>query len=142
MQFKKHFKTTAAKFTVARTRNSPRHAFLSDAICLFSPFVNFPPLFASCAYYDKPAEYLSDITRRQINRWCLRFFFFSSSSFSSSFFFITASPRKDIKGNNRSCAVSAECARGTWACRGGRGEVGLGEGAGSCLGPAPGLGTS
>lgn len=32
----------------------------------------------------------------------------------SAFFFQTASPRKDIKGNNRSCVLSVERARGTW----------------------------
>lgn len=114
-QFKTHFENISK--AGPPTLQWQTHAFLSDAICLFFPLW-FPPLFASLVYYDKTADYLSNITRRQINRWCLRFFFSSSSFFLFHFFFITASPRKHIKGNNRSCAVSTERARGTWAWRG------------------------
>lgn len=89
-QFKTHFKSIsrAAKFTVACTCHFPHHAFFSDAICLFFSLCNFAPLFASCAYYDKPAAYLfRHYTRRQMNRWCLCFFFFHPPIFFFFFFY-------------------------------------------------------
>lgn len=108
-----HFKKAFESISKPGLLNVQWHTHATSFLMTFV----YSPLFASCAYYDKPADYLSDITRRQINRWCLCFFHPLFSSF-----LITASLRKDIKGNNRSCAMSVERARGTWWAW--RGEAG------------------
>ncbi len=75
MQFKTHFENRGRQiYSGVHMRLPVSCLFLWCHLFIFS-LCNFPPLFASCAYYDRPADYLSDITQRQINRWCLRFFF-------------------------------------------------------------------
>lgn len=75
--------------------NQFTESFLSDVIGLFCPSSppqrDAPPLPAS---------------HKQVVFLCF---------FSRPLFFPPPPPRRDIKGNKRSCAMSAEHARGTWS---------------------------